>query len=96
MNIVGPRSKLLKFFHLIFEEQKRKYDVSSAITWLIQVSDRNRISWTKKYRYNVYYVDKILLLLDIKILFLTFKKILVSEGVKKRKDRSMFSFKGKN
>lgn len=96
MSLVGPRPLLFKYIHLYSEEQKRRHDVRPGITGLAQVSGRNSISWTEKFSHDVYYVDNLSFLLDIKILFLTLKKVLVSEGVNQSEDRPMLPFNGKN
>jgi lipopolysaccharide/colanic/teichoic acid biosynthesis glycosyltransferase len=96
MSLVGPRPLLFKYIPLYSEEQKRRHDVRPGITGLAQVSGRNSISWTEKFSHDVYYVDNISFLLDIKILFLTLKKVLVSEGVNQSEDRPMLPFNGKN
>jgi lipopolysaccharide/colanic/teichoic acid biosynthesis glycosyltransferase len=96
MSLVGPRPLLFKYIPLYSEEQKRRHDVRPGITGLAQVSGRNSISWTEKFSHDVYYVDNLSFLLDIKILFLTLKKVLVSEGVNQSEDRPMLPFNGKN
>lgn len=96
MSLVGPRPLLFKYIPLYSEEQKRRHDVRPGITGLAQVSGRNSISWTEKFSHDIYYVDNLSFLLDIKILFLTLKKVLVSEGVNQSEDRPMLPFNGKN
>lgn len=96
MSLVGPRPLLFKYLPLYSEDQRRRHNVKSGITGLAQVRGRNSISWTEKFKHDVYYVDNLSFLLDIKILFLTLKKVLVSEGVNHSEDRPMEPFNGKN
>jgi undecaprenyl phosphate N,N'-diacetylbacillosamine 1-phosphate transferase len=96
MSLVGPRPLLFKYLPLYSEDQRRRHNVKPGITGLAQVSGRNSISWAEKFKHDIYYVDNLSFLLDIKILFLTFKKVLVSEGVNQSEDRPMSPFNGKN
>ncbi len=96
MSLVGPRPLLLKYIPLYSEDQRRRHNVKPGITGLAQVKGRNSISWSEKFRYDVYYVDNLSFWLDIKILFLTLKKVLVREGVNQSDDRPMLPFNGKN
>jgi lipopolysaccharide/colanic/teichoic acid biosynthesis glycosyltransferase len=96
MSLIGPRPLLFKYIPLYSDEQLRRHNVRPGITGLAQVSGRNSISWTKKFNYDIYYVDNLSFFLDIKILFLTIKKVLVSEGVNQSEDRPMEPFNGKN
>jgi undecaprenyl phosphate N,N'-diacetylbacillosamine 1-phosphate transferase len=96
MSLVGPRPLLFKYLPLYSKEQRRRHDVKPGITGLAQVNGRNRITWTEKFSHDVYYVDNISFILDIKILFLTLKKVLVREGINQTEDRPMLPFNGKN
>lgn len=96
MSLVGPRPLLFKYLPLYSEEQKRRHQVTPGITGWAQVNGRNNISWTKKFELDVYYVDNISFLLDIKILWLTFVKVLKREGVNQSNDRPMQPFTGNN
>lgn len=81
MSLVGPRPLLVQYLPLYNEEQKRRHEVRPGITGWAQVNGRNAISWQEKFKYDVWYVDNMSFLLDIKILFLTFKKVFVREGI---------------
>jgi len=96
MSLIGPRPLLFKYLPLYSEEQKRRHDVTSGISGWAQVNGRNNISWAKKFELDVYYVDNISFLLDIKILWLTFTKVLKREGVNQSDDRPMPPFTGNN
>ena len=75
MSFVGPRPLLVKYLPLYSKEQMRRHDVRPGITGWAQVNGRNAITHTKKFEYDVWYVDNISFLLDIKILFLTIKTL---------------------
>ena len=81
MSFVGPRPLLVKYLPLYSKEQMRRHDVRPGITGWAQVNGRNAITHTKKFEYDVWYVDNLSFLLDIKILFLTIKKVFVREGI---------------
>ena len=81
MSIIGPRPLLFDYIPLYSSDQIRRHDVKPGITGWAQVNGRNSISWTEKFAFDVWYVDNISLLLDIKILFLTVKKVLKKENI---------------
>src|SRR5690554_1518059 len=81
MSLIGPRPLRTYYLPLYNEEQKRRHDVRPGITGWAQVNGRNAISWTKKFELDVYYVNNISFLLDIKIFFLTIKKVFKREGI---------------
>lgn len=94
MSLIGPRPLLIKYLPLYNKEQKRRHTVRPGVTGWAQVNGRNAISWDKKFQYDLFYVDNISLKLDVKILFLTFKKIIKPEGVNSDKNINMSEFKG--
>jgi lipopolysaccharide/colanic/teichoic acid biosynthesis glycosyltransferase len=96
MSLVGPRPLLFKYVALYSPEQNRRHDVKPGITGWAQVNGRNSISWTEKFKYDIYYVDNISLALDIKILWLTFLKVIKREGVNQSEERPMLPFNGYN
>lgn len=96
MSLVGPRPLLFKYIELYSEEQNRRHEVLPGITGLAQVKGRNSISWTKKFAYDVEYVDNQSFMLDIKILFLTVLKVIKTEGVNQSDARPMQPFDGNN
>lgn len=81
MSLVGPRPLLAEYLPLYDAVQQRRHDVKPGITGWAQVNGRNAISWEQKFKYDVWYVDHISLLLDLKIVVLTIKKVFVSEGI---------------
>lgn len=96
MSLIGPRPLLFKYIPLYSKEQKRRHEVRPGISGWAQVNGRNNISWTKKFELDVYYIDNISFLLDIKILWLTFLKVIKREGVNQSEGRPMQPFTGKN
>lgn len=96
MSLVGPRPLLFKYMTLYSEEQLRRHEVKPGITGWAQVNGRNSISWTKKFELDIFYVNQLSFLLDIKILWLTFIKVIKKEGVNQNDDRPMQPFEGDN
>lgn len=96
MSLVGPRPLLFKYIPLYSKEQLRRHQVRPGITGWAQVNGRNSISWTKKFELDVYYVNNVSFLLDIKILWLTALKVIKKEGVNQTEDRPMQPFDGTN
>ena len=96
MSLVGPRPLLFKYIPLYSAEQLRRHNVRPGITGWAQVNGRNSISWNKKFELDVYYVDHLSFILDIKILWMTFMKVIQSEGVNQTADRPMNPFNGSN
>ena len=94
MSLIGPRPLLLQYLPLYSAEQNRRHSVRPGITGWAQVNGRNAISWEKKFEYDVWYVDNLSLFLDIKIFFLTLKKVIIREGVNSSENLNMTTFKG--
>lgn len=96
MSLVGPRPLLFKYIPLYSEDQLRRHEVRPGITGLAQVNGRNAISWSKKLEFDVKYVDNVVFLEDIKILFKTIQKVLQRDGINQSPDAPMEPFNGKN
>lgn len=96
MALIGPRPLLPKYLPLYNKEQARRHEVRPGITGWAQVNGRNAISWTRKFELDVWYVDNISLVLDLKIIFLTIKKVLVREGISSANCVTTEPFNGKN
>lgn len=94
MSIVGPRPLLPEYVPLYNIDQARRHEVKPGITGWAQVNGRNAISWQKKFELDVWYVDHISLLVDLKILFMTFKKVLWSENINASGVATTMPFKG--
>jgi undecaprenyl phosphate N,N'-diacetylbacillosamine 1-phosphate transferase len=94
MSLVGPRPLLVEYIPLYDEVQKRRHEVKPGITGWAQVNGRNMISWTRKFEYDVWYVDHIGFLIDLKIIFRTVQKVFMTEGVSASNHVTMEKFKG--
>jgi undecaprenyl phosphate N,N'-diacetylbacillosamine 1-phosphate transferase len=95
MSLIGPRPLLTNYLHLYSKFQNRRHEVKPGITGWAQVNGRNAISWDKKFELDVWYVDNISFFLDIKILFKTIKKVLISEGINAANAATIEPFDGK-
>ena len=96
MALIGPRPLLPQYLPLYNKEQARRHEVRPGITGWAQCNGRNAISWTKKFEYDVWYVDHCSFLLDLKIIFLTVKKVLIREGISQQGEATMEFFTGYN
>lgn len=94
MSLVGPRPLLMEYLPLYTPEQARRHEVRPGITGWAQVNGRNAISWEKKFELDVWYVEHRSLLLDLKILYLTVKKVLVRDGISAEGEATMSKFTG--
>ena len=96
MSLIGPRPLLPEYLPLYSPEQSRRHEVRPGITGWAQVNGRNVISWTKRFELDVWYVDNMSFLLDIKIFFLTIKKVFIREGINSATNATMEDFNGTN
>ena len=98
MAFIGPRPLLVQYLPLYSPEQHRRHEVTPGMSGWAQVNGRNNIPWTKKFEYDVYYVDHIGLSLDLKIFFLTVKKVLCREDINQAGGEwvTMDPFNGRN
>jgi len=96
MSLIGPRPLLVQYLPLYSKEQLRRHNVRPGITGWAQVNGRNTISWQKKLELDVWYVDNYSFLLDLKIFFLTIKKIFIREGINSATSATMEAFNGNN
>ncbi|WP_395051209.1 sugar transferase [Flavobacterium sp.] len=94
MSLIGPRPLLPKYLPLYSETQNRRHEVKPGITGWAQINGRNAISWEQKFEYDVWYVDHICFELDLKIFFLTIKKVFISEGINSSNSLTTEAFKG--
>lgn len=94
MALIGPRPLLVSYLPLYNEHQRRRHEVRPGISGWAQVNGRNAISWEQKFDYDVWYVDNISLFLDLKIIFLTIKKVFIREGISSETSSTMEAFKG--
>lgn len=96
MALIGPRPLLPQYLLLYNEEQARRHEVRPGITGWAQVNGRNAISWAKKFELDVWYVDHCSFMLDLRIVFLTIKKVFVREGISSDTSVTMEPFSGNN
>ncbi|SEV94664.1 Sugar transferase involved in LPS biosynthesis (colanic, teichoic acid) [Chryseobacterium wanjuense] len=92
MSLIGPRPLLVQYLPIYNNHQARRHEVKPGITGWAQVNGRNAISWKQKFDYDVWYVDNISFLLDIKIIFLTIKKVFIREGISQEGQATMEFF----
>lgn len=94
MSLIGPRPLLTEYLPLYNQTQKRRHEVKPGITGWAQINGRNAISWQQKFEYDVWYVDHLSFLLDVKVLFLTIQKVFISEGITEQGQATMSYFNG--
>ena len=96
MALIGPRPLLVQYLPLYSKEQMRRHEVRPGISGWAQCHGRNQISWTEKFKLDVWYVDNISLLTDLKVIFITIKKVLFREDINSDNDATMEDFDGPN
>lgn len=94
MSIVGPRPLLVEYLPLYNEQQKHRHDVKPGITGWAQVNGRNAIAWEQKFEFDIWYVNNISFILDLRILLLTVRNVLRSEGINSATSATMEKFTG--
>ncbi|WP_460158344.1 sugar transferase [Pseudomonas sp. S3_E11] len=94
MSLVGPRPLLMEYLPLYDETQVRRHDTRPGVTGWAQVNGRNALSWEEKFKLDVWYVDNQSLWLDLKIIFLTVKKVLIRDGISAEGEATMSKFTG--
>jgi len=96
MSLVGPRPLLVEYLPLYSDEQARRHDVKPGITGWAQINGRNAISWQQKFEYDIWYVDNQSFWLDLKIMFLTVKKVFARSDINATDEVTMTKFTGDN
>jgi len=94
MSLVGPRPLLMEYLPLYSPEQARRHDVRPGVTGWAQVNGRNALSWDEKFNLDIWYVDNQSFRLDLKIIFMTLKKVVIKEGISADGEVTMPKFKG--
>lgn len=94
MSIIGPRPLLVSYLPLYSDYQKQRHNIRPGITGWAQINGRNAISWEQKFEYDVWYVTNCSFFLDVRILFLTVKKVFIKEGISQEGQATMEVFKG--
>ena len=96
MAMIGPRPLLVQYLPLYSSEQARRHEVRPGISGWAQCHGRNAISWTEKFKLDVWYVDHVSFMTDLKVVSLTIKKVLVQEGINEEGQATMQAFNGAN
>lgn len=96
MSLIGPRPLLVQYLPLYTKEQARRHEVRPGISGWAQCHGRNSLSWSEKFILDVWYVDHCSFLLDVRIIFLTLKKVLIREGISSATSATMEDFNGLN
>ena len=96
MSLIGPRPLLPKYLPLYNEQQKRRHAIRPGITGWAQVNGRNTISWSKKFEYDVWYVNNYSFFVDFKIILRTLKKVVIREGITQQGSATISPFTGNN
>lgn len=96
MSLIGPRPLLVEYLDLYNEKQRKRHLVRPGITGWAQVNGRNAISWNEKFELDIWYIENLSFLIDIKIIFLTFNTIFLKKGVNADTSQTMPKFTGKN
>lgn len=96
MALIGPRPLLVQYLPLYSKEQARRHEVRPGITGWAQCHGRNAISWTKKFELDVWYVDHVSFLTDLKVIFITIKKVFFREDISQEGQATMEFFDGTN
>ncbi|MDR6733821.1 sugar transferase [Sphingobacterium sp. 2149] len=96
MAIIGPRPLLIQYLPLYNAVQRRRHEVRPGITGWAQINGRNAISWSRKFELDIWYVDHVSFKTDLKVFFLTFKKVFKSEGISAEGHVTIEPFNGKN
>lgn len=96
MALIGPRPLLVQYLPLYSKDQARRHEVRPGITGWAQCHGRNAISWEEKFRLDVWYVDHCSFCVDLKVIFITIKKVLCREGISAEGQATMEAFNGKN
>lgn len=94
MSLVGPRPLLMAYLPLYSPTQARRHEVRPGITGWAQVNGRNAISWPERFALDVWYVDHQSLVLDVRILWMTLRKVLLRDGISAEGEATMSHFKG--
>lgn len=94
MSLIGSRPLLVEYLPLYNQEQARRHEVRPGITGWAQVNGRNAISWEEKFKLDVWYVDNLSFLLDLKIFFKTIKKVFIREGISAEGEATMSKLTG--
>ena len=96
MSLIGPRPLLVQYLPLYSKEQMRRHEVRPGISGWAQCHGRNQISWTEKFKLDVWYVDHLSFMTDLQVIMITIKKVLFREDINSDNDATMEDFDGTN
>ncbi|MDT2813655.1 sugar transferase [Vagococcus carniphilus] len=96
MSLIGPRPLLEEYLLIYNKEQKRRHDVRPGLTGWAQINGRNTLTWTEKFELDLEYVDAVSFCFDVKIFFLTIKKVIIKEGISAEGSATIEKFNGDN
>lgn len=96
MSLIGPRPLLKDYLSLYSHEQMRRHEVRPGISGWAQCHGRNAISWTEKFKLDVWYVDHVSLMTDLKVIWITIMKVLKRDGISQEGNATMEAFNGRN
>ena len=96
MSFIGPRPLLVQYLPLYSEEQAKRHNVRPGITGWAQCHGRNALSWTEKFKYDVWYVEHISFIVDLQVVLLTIRGVIKREGISQEGQATMEYFNGKN
>lgn len=96
MALIGPRPLLIKYLPLYSQEQMRRHEVRPGITGWAQCHGRNTLTWTEKFKLDVWYVDHCSLITDLKVIITTIKKVITRDGISQEGQATMEAFNGSN
>ena len=96
MALIGPRPLLVQYLSLYNKEQARRHEVRPGISGWAQCHGRNAISWTEKFKLDVWYVDHVSLMTDLKVIFITIKNVLMRKDINSATSATMEAFDGTN
>ena len=96
MSLIGPRPLLIQYLPLYSKDQARRHEVRPGLSGWAQVNGRNTISWKEKFELDVWYIDNLSFILDLKIIFLSIKKAIVRDGINTSENKTMDFFNGNN
>ena len=96
MALIGPRPLLVRYLPLYSKEQARRHEVRPGISGWAQCHGRNTLTWTEKFKLDVWYVDHCTLWTDLQVIFITIKKVLLREGISAEGQATMEAFNGRN
>ena len=94
MSFIGPRPLLVEYLNLYSNYERKRHNIKPGLTGLAQIKGRNSISWKKKFKYDIFYIDNLSFILDIRIFFMTIFKVIKKEGINSQYNKPVEPFNG--